>query len=86
MSDDADPLPRGLVFPSLRGDPSRRRWRGAVIGVVIAAGLALIWPVYSWVGAIEPYVMGLPFSLSWVVGWLVAVFVALGSLYLREEG
>jgi len=85
MPDDADSL-RRLVFSSPPEDPLHRRWRISVIGVVVAAGLALIWPVYSWADAIEPYVLGLPFSLAWVVGWLLAVFVAMGSLYLREEG
>ena len=39
---------------------------------------AIIWPGYDWLGnRIEPYVFGLPFSLAWVVGWVLLSFVAL---------
>ena len=39
---------------------------------------AMTWPVYAWLGnRIEPYVLGLPFSLAWVVGWVLLTFVVL---------
>lgn len=53
---------------------------------VAVAGLALVWPVYPLVPAIEPYVLGLPFSFAWVVGWLGVVFGALLLLYWEDEG
>lgn len=86
VSDDTpnDP-PRGLVFSSLRDDPARRRRTLAAVAVVVVAGLALIWPVYPSVAGVHPYVLGLPFSLAWVVGWLAVVFVALALLYRADE-
>jgi hypothetical protein len=40
--------------------------------------LAMTWPGYAWFGnRIEPYVLGLPFSLAWVVAWVLATFVVL---------
>lgn len=82
---ESDPdLPRGLVFQSRR---SARR-RGivlAVVAVVLLAGLALGWPVYPLVPPLEPYVLGLPFSFAWVVGWLAVVFGALLVLYRTDE-
>jgi hypothetical protein len=51
----------------------------------MVAGLALVWPVYPSVASIRPYVLGLPFSLAWVVGWLGVVFVALVLLYRADE-
>ncbi len=85
MSDSSDDVPPGLVFPSLQDAPVRRRRVFAFVTLVAVAGLALIWPVYPSVASIHPYVLGLPFSLVWVVGWLVVVFGALVLLYRAEE-
>ena len=39
---------------------------------------AVTWPGYAWLGnRIEPYVLGLPFSLAWIVGWVVMTFLVL---------
>ena len=47
------------------------------IYVVLCAG-ALTWPGYSWLGnRIEPLILGLPFSLAWVIGWVLLTFIAL---------
>jgi thiol:disulfide interchange protein len=81
----SDDLPRGLVFSSLRDRPTRRRRILAFVAVVVVAGLALVWPVYPSVASIRPYVLGLPFSMAWVVGWLAVVFVALVLLYRADE-
>ncbi len=85
MSDTSDDVPRGFVFSSLRDTTSRRRRTLAFVAVVAVAGLALIWPVYPSVAGIRPYVFGVPFSLAWVVGWLVVVFLALVLYYRTEE-
>jgi len=85
VSDSSDDVPLGLVFPSLRDAPVRRRRVFAFVALVAIAGLALIWPVHPSVAGIRPYVLGLPFSLVWVVGWLVVVFGALVFLYWTEE-
>jgi thiol:disulfide interchange protein len=85
VPDSPDDLPPGLVFSSLQDAPARRRRTLAFVTVAIVAGLALVWPVYPSVAGIRPYVLGLPFSLVWVVGWLVVVFVALVLFYRAEE-
>lgn len=85
VPDSSDDLPHSLVFSSLQDAPTRRRRTFAFLAVVITAGLALVWPVYPSVAGIRPYVLGLPFSLAWVVGWLIVVFVALVLLYRAEE-
>lgn len=39
---------------------------------------AVTWPGYAWLGnRIEPYVVGLPLSLAWNVGWVMLTFVVL---------
>lgn len=85
MTNASDDLPSGLIFPSLEDTPSRRRRTLAFVTVGLIAGLALVWPVYPSVASIRPYVLGLPFSLVWVVGWLIVVFVALALFYRAEE-
>lgn len=82
MSND---LPRGLVFSSLdAGAPVQRRTVAVVITVLVV-GLALIWPFYPLVPAVEPYLLGLPFSFAWVIGSMTVVFGALALLYRAEE-
>ena len=45
---------------------------------VVLCLAAQTWPVYAWLGnSIEPYVLGVPLSLAWVVSWVLATFVAL---------
>lgn len=84
MPDAADDFPSGLVFPSLDDAPKRRRVI-LFVCVVAAAGVALVWPVYPAVSSIRPYILGLPFSLAWVVGWLLVVFASLVVVYRAEE-
>ncbi len=52
---------------------------------VICLG-AMTWPGYAWFGnSIEPYVLGVPFSLAWVVGWVVLTFLALVLYHAAGE-
>ena len=52
---------------------------------------ALTWPGYAWFGnSIEPYVLGVPFSLAWVILWVLLTFLALVTYHslgeLSEQG
>lgn len=58
---------------------TRRVFFALFAGVVL---LAMIWPGYAMFGArIEPYVLGLPFSLAWVVGWVLLTFAGLAVFH-----
>jgi len=63
---------------------SRRRYglRDALFLLYAALCLgAMVWPGYSWFGnRIEPYVLGLPFSLFWNILWVLLSLLAL-TLY-----
>jgi hypothetical protein len=84
VAEETDNSPSGLVVPGLqRAD--RRGSRLAFLGVTVLSGLALVWPIYPFAGGIRPYVLGLPFSFAWVVGWLVVMFVALVLLYRTDD-
>ena len=54
---------------------------GLLAAYVLICLAAVTWPGYPLFGArIRPMVLGLPWSLAWVVGWVLLTFVAL-ALY-----
>jgi hypothetical protein len=64
--------------------PARRRSLGtrlAVLWFLLSTAL-LVWPVYPWLGNhVHPRVLGLPWSLVWVLLVIAANFAALLLLY-----
>ena len=49
----------------------------------IATTALLVWPLYPWLGnSIEPRVLGLPWSLVYVVGIIIVDAAALTALYM----
>jgi hypothetical protein len=65
----------------------RTALRNALLGLwVVVCLAALVWPVYAKLGAsIEPRVLGLPWSLIWVVGCCCASFVAVLLYHLTGD-
>ena len=59
--------------------PARKRLPDILFATFCGSALlALTWPGYALLGnRIEPRILGLPFSLAWIIGWIVASFVAL---------
>jgi len=51
----------------------------------VAALAALIWPLYSIFGTIEPFVLGIPFSLFYLVILIGAVFSVMLALFVWED-
>ena len=56
------------------GAPRRHR---LLLGIVLLALAASVWPGYLLGARISPYVLGLPFSIVGLVACIVVVFVAL---------
>lgn len=56
-----------------------------VAGFCLAAFLSVLWPVYSWFGSIEPIVLGIPFSLFYLVVVIATVFFVMLGLFVWEE-
>lgn len=55
--------------------------RLAVLWFVFSTAL-LVWPIYPWLGnRVEPRILGLPWSLTWVLLVIAANFVVLLVLY-----
>ena len=63
-----------------------RRATGAFVAFTIAMVLVMIFPVYGLGNRVEPFVLGLPWSLAWVVFWIGVEFVGLIAFYLYEHG
>ena len=55
---------------------------------LVVCTLCMVWPGMAYFGArVQPYVLGLPFALVWMVGWIVATFAVLVAYHtLRERG
>jgi hypothetical protein len=64
-----------------------RRWPHVMLAVWSALVIfAITWPGYDVFGNhIDPLVLGLPFSLAWIVGWSLATFAVLGVHFLLER-
>ena len=51
----------------------------------LGAFLALIWPIYPIFGGIYPIVLGMPFSLFYLIIVITLVFAVMLSLFLWED-
>ncbi len=78
-------FPAGLVLFRPGTDPARRRRRRIFVAVYVLVGAMLVWPVFPKFSGIHPLVLGLPFSLVWVVSALAVMFGALLWLYRTED-
>lgn len=77
--------PRIRLFPShLR--PEERRVYGTIVLFFLLVLAALVWPIYPLFAGVRPLVLGMPFSLYYVVVLLVGSFLVLLLLFLWEEG
>ena len=61
---------------------SRSRWPYRYFAAYCAVALlALTWPAAPWWSArVEHAILGLPFSLAWIVAWIAATLIALVAL------
>ena len=60
-----------------------------LLAYFVICTIALVWPVYGWIGnRIRPFVLGIPMSFAWVIGWVLMTFLAMVTYHLtgREEG
>ena len=67
-------------------DPVKARDYLLLVYVAVCA-TALVWPVYQSVGnRITPYVLGLPLSFAWNIGWILLTFGVLVTYHLTSGG
>jgi hypothetical protein len=72
------------LLPSDMEPGPRRMYAGAAVFFCVVLA-ALVWPVYPLFADIRPRVLGMPLSLAWVVGWVLASFLGLLAVYLWES-
>lgn len=62
------------------------RWRHLLgIGVGVDVLVFSIWPIYSWVGGVRPFVFGMPFSMVWLCLMIAIVFSTFFVLFLKDR-
>ena len=83
-SSDLLPFGRGLVLFAPGSTTSHRRRRLIFLSVELVLGSALLWPIFPRIADVEPLVLGLPFSLAWVVASLLSSFAMLVWLFRGE--
>lgn len=59
---------------------------GAFALFTVAMVLVMVFPIYALGNRVEPFVLGLPFSMAWVIAWIVVEFVGLIAFYRYEHG
>ncbi|MYF77633.1 MAG: hypothetical protein F4174_10000 [Acidobacteria bacterium] len=53
--------------------------------VAFAVLLLSLWPLYPWIAGIRPLVLGMPFSMFWLVLMIAAVFFTFLSLFMKDR-
>lgn len=72
------------IFPS-RLTPRERRTYRAATGFFVLLFFGLIWPIYPLFSGIYPRVLGVPFSLAYVVGLVLLSFAVLLALFRWDD-
>jgi hypothetical protein len=75
---------RSRIFSSAL-DSTERRVYGAVATIFIGAFLATMWPIYPLFNRIRPFVLGVPFSLVYLLILAAVCFLAMLALYRWES-
>ncbi len=78
-------IPKGFVFfpPGVSRTYRRRRVAFAIIAAL--ATLSVIWPIYPLFSTIYPMLFNLPFSLGWLIIWLLITMAGMLWLYRTES-
>ncbi len=64
---------------------SRKVVYGLVIGYFIVAVGTTMWPIYPFFSRIRPLILGMPFSLAYLVFLVVVSFLVMLGLYTWER-
>lgn len=61
----------------------RRHRIGFWVGMAVL--LLSIWPLYPWIAGIRPLVLGMPFSMVWLILMIATVFFTFLSLFVKDR-
>lgn len=65
--------------------PTERLVYGGVTLIFVGAFLATLWPLYTLFNRIRPFVLGVPFSLFYLVLLVFVCFLSMLALYRWED-
>lgn len=69
-----------------RGEPRWSRTDTAVTTLTVVLLLLFTFPLFGIANSAEPILLGMPFSMFWIVFWIAVEFVILLALYFAEFG
>ena len=61
----------------------RRHRIGFWVGMAVL--LLSIWPLYPWIAGIRPLILGMPFSMFWLILMIATVFFTFLSLFVKDR-
>ena len=73
------------TFEERDADMTLRTARRLTGAYLVIALIAVTWPGMTPFARIEPLVLGLPFSMAWIAGWIAGVVVVLALLDRVEK-
>ena len=85
MSVEPESVPTGLALFRPGTDSARRRRRLVFLAIYLVVAALLVWPIFPVFSGIRPMILGLPFSLAWVIMVLGVMFAALLWLFRSED-
>ena len=80
---------KGHMIESKRirgGHDGRRTATPAFVVFVVVITLLMIFPIYGLGNRVEPFILGMPFSMIWVIFWIVVEFFGVIAFFLYEHG
>jgi hypothetical protein len=76
----------GLVFFPKEWSPKQKKRAIFWFLFFTVVFLANIWPLYLVANSATPFVLGMPFSMFWIILWIVIGFIGLLIMYRSEYG
>lgn len=67
-------------------DGRQRNATRAFVVFTIAMAVVMVFPVFALGNRVEPFVLGLPFSMAWVIFWIGVEFIGLIVFFRYEHG
>ena len=75
---------RPRIFASALSATERRIYGGVTL-IFVGAFLATVWPLYTLLNRVRPFVLGIPFSLFSLVCLVLVCFLSMLALYRWED-
>ena len=79
----SEEVKKGEMIVEEQGDLGQsNRW---FIIFLVGIALVMIFPIFGLANRVEPRVLGMPFSMFWVIFWIGVEFFGLIAFFLLED-